>query len=539
MARNEVKVLITGDADRLRTALVGANTSLGRFGDDVDAHGGKWDGLSAKVVAFGKVAAVGLAVAGVAAAKWGLDAARSAADYGESLNKLNVLLGTESSDSIIKWGEQNVKTLGMSKKAVADAAGNYSLFANAAGLSGDQARFFTQSLVQLTSDMGSFNNASIEETTEAIGAALRGESEPIRRFGVLLDDATLKQRYFAMTGEEVTGSLTPQQRTLAAYNEILAQTTLQQGDFARTQDSMPNRLKQVEAQYENLRIQVGEKLLPILVELLNWFVEDAWPWLETNIPKFKRWWDETITPMIEKIRSFVQSVQFALALVNNAWFNLFAQLVLIKIRIVDAWQGIVDFITGVPWRVAGALSGMFGPVLPGLFGAINAIYGGWNSAVGFIAGLPGRIIGVFSGAGGWLIGAGRAIMDGLLDGIRAAWRSVESFVGGIADRIRSLKGPLEKDKVLLVQEGRAIMAGLEAGMRAGLVDVERLAAGVAPSISANVSTSAATAPVAAGAVGAVHVHFHGPVSRDGEAWVLDVLARANRRGLANVGGVPS
>jgi hypothetical protein len=43
----------------------------------------------------------------------------------------------------------------------------------------------------------------------------------------------------------------------------------------------------------------------------------------------------------------------------------------------------------------------------------------------------------------------------------------------------------------------------------------------------------------AGRVGGsvTHVHFHGPVARDSEGWVLDVLARANRSGSAAIAGV--
>ena len=40
-------------------------------------------------------------------------------------------------------------------------------------------------------DLASFHNTSPEEAIEAIGSAFRGEAEPMRKYGVLLDDASL------------------------------------------------------------------------------------------------------------------------------------------------------------------------------------------------------------------------------------------------------------------------------------------------------------------------------------------------------------
>ena len=69
---------------------------------------------------------------------------------------------------------------------------------------------------------------------------MRGESEPIRQFGVLLDDATLKQRAMTMGLYDGKGALDQHARVLAAQAEILAQTSDAQGDFARTADGLAN-----------------------------------------------------------------------------------------------------------------------------------------------------------------------------------------------------------------------------------------------------------------------------------------------------------
>jgi hypothetical protein len=54
------------------------------------------------------------------------------------------------------------------------------------------------------------------EAHAAIGAALRGESEPIRNYGVLLDDATMRQKAFELGLTSSTkNALLPQTKVLA------------------------------------------------------------------------------------------------------------------------------------------------------------------------------------------------------------------------------------------------------------------------------------------------------------------------------------
>jgi hypothetical protein len=89
-----------------------------------------------------------------------------------------------------------------------------------------------------------FNNVSQDDAINAIGSALRGEAEPLRRFGVLLDEATLKNAALQLGLITTTKeALTPQQKVLAAQKVIYEQTTTAQGDFARTSDGLANKTK--------------------------------------------------------------------------------------------------------------------------------------------------------------------------------------------------------------------------------------------------------------------------------------------------------
>lgn len=210
-------------------------------------------------------AAAGLAVL-VAGSKRAID---SASDLQENVSKTGEVFGKQAPE-IVKFAKTAEQSLGQSQTAALDAASTFGIIGEKAGLSGKDTAEFSKQFVTLASDMASFNNTSPEEAVTAIGAAMRGESEPIRKYGVLLDDATLRNRALKEgLIDNVKTALTPQQKALAASKEILAQTSKAQGDFARTSDGAANKSRILAAQQENLQAKIGKQLLPAYVRLQN------------------------------------------------------------------------------------------------------------------------------------------------------------------------------------------------------------------------------------------------------------------------------
>lgn len=170
------------------------------------------------------------------------------------------------------------RALGQTQQQALNGARTFGIFGRAAGLSGGELSGFSTGLVTLASDLASFNNTSPEEAIVAIGAALRGESEPIRAYGVLLDEATLRQRAFTLGLIETTNeALTPQQRVLAAQAEIYAQTSTQQGDFARTSGGLANQQRILAASFEEVQTKLGQYLMPGFMSLVSVANEDILP----------------------------------------------------------------------------------------------------------------------------------------------------------------------------------------------------------------------------------------------------------------------
>jgi hypothetical protein len=194
-----------------------------------------------------------------------------ATDLNETISKTKEVFGSAANE-IYQFSKTTAKSLGVSQKNSLDTASSFAIFGRAAGLSGDQLSNFAINLTKLSSDLASFYNTSPEDAAIAISAALRGEAEPIRRYGVLMDDATLRQIAFKNgITDTIKQALTPQQKVLAANLLIVEQTTVAQGDFARTAEGAANQARILTAQIDELSTSIGKKLEPAHLAFLKFF----------------------------------------------------------------------------------------------------------------------------------------------------------------------------------------------------------------------------------------------------------------------------
>ena len=225
----------------VNTGVQAADKQLKAFGTSAKTVAGAVGGFS---LALGTVKSViGPAIA-------------AASNMEESLSKVNVVFGRGARE-VEKFANSAAKNLGQSKQSVLEAAGVFGTFGKAAGLAGTDLAVFSNDFTTLATDLASFNNTTPEEAVQAIGAALRGEAEPLRRFGVLLNDATLKQEAMTLGIYDGKGALTAQQKILAAQSAIYKQTGDAQGDFMRTSDGLANSTRTLSATFKDLQAKFG------------------------------------------------------------------------------------------------------------------------------------------------------------------------------------------------------------------------------------------------------------------------------------------
>ena len=358
-----LKLNILADTKELVKGLDKANKEVG-------GAGSKMSDTFKKV---GVAVAAAAAAAGAFAIKYGKDAVKAASDLSETVAKTGEIFGA-SAKQVEDFAATAAKTLGQSKQQALDAASTFAIFGKSAGLAGDDLVKFSTDFTVLASDLASFNNTSPDEAILAIGSALRGEAEPLRRYGVLLDDASLRQAALELGIISTTkNALTPQQKVLAAQALIYKQTGDAQGDFARTSDGLANSQRILEAQLANVQTVIGTALLPIVLDLVTLFSTKVLPIIE----KFAKFLSQDLIPTIKNntipaIEAFIRSLfnlstafgnsetsarKFNFSLSEAAFgTNGFVTVTInAGTRIVQVWTSILDILNRVRAFIVGDL----------------------------------------------------------------------------------------------------------------------------------------------------------------------------------------
>jgi hypothetical protein len=194
-----------------------------------------------------------LGVVGAAAFKLAKDSVAAASDLSETQSKVSVVFG-KSSAAVLAFGKTSAVAMGESTQQAEEAAATFGNLFVSMKLGQPKAAQMSTTMVKLASDLASFNNTNPADALEALRAGLVGEVEPLRRYGVNLNDAQLRQEAVALGLEKTTKNvLPPAIRAQAAYALILDQTKTAQGDFQRTSGGLANQQRILSASFEDAR----------------------------------------------------------------------------------------------------------------------------------------------------------------------------------------------------------------------------------------------------------------------------------------------
>ena len=212
--------------------------------------------------------ALGATFAAAKVVDFAKDSVMAASNMAESLSKVQVVFG-ETADEVVAFSKTAADKMGMSSQAALEAAGTYGNLFQALGVGKDASQEMSTGLVQLAADLGSFNNMSTTDSLNALRSGLSGETEPLKRFGIALNDTTLKNKAFEMGFGRIKGAMDPAIKAQVTYALVMEQTKLAQGDYARTADGTANTMKTLQAKFEDAKVAVGEALMPAFQALLG------------------------------------------------------------------------------------------------------------------------------------------------------------------------------------------------------------------------------------------------------------------------------
>lgn len=323
-------------------------------------------------------------------------AAKYASDYEENLNKLDVAFG-ENSKSVKDWANNARTAYGLSKVQATEAASAFGALGKGIGLSQKASADMSTTLAGLSADLGSYFNVGVDESAKALEGIFTGESEALKKFGVVMTDTNLKQ--FAADQGLVWSEMSQTEKTMLRYQFVLDKTKDAQGDFARTSDGTANSTKIFQASIQDLGTAIGTNLLPIITPFIQKITE--------LVNKFNE-----LSPTTQRIITIVGLVVAAIGPV---------------LVIVGTLISSIGTIAGALGMVSAPMLGIVG-IIAAVIAAGVALYKNWDKIKAFAIKLKNGLINTFNGLKNGITTTFNNIKNAMINPIQTAINKVKAIV---------------------------------------------------------------------------------------------------------------
>lgn len=149
-----------------------------------------------------------------------------------------------------------------------------------AGVPMDQLAAKTDGLIKQGADMSAVFGGSAADAVEALSSVMKGEFDPIEKYGVSLNQTSINAELAARHQDKLTGAALKQAQTQAALDLVTRQTTATQGQFAAQGDTAAEKSQKLGAWFDDLKAKIGGGLLPIFTGLVGFFQTKVGPVLD-------------------------------------------------------------------------------------------------------------------------------------------------------------------------------------------------------------------------------------------------------------------
>lgn len=187
----------------------------------------------------------------------GYDLMAQAADFGETMNKFNVIVD-KSAKTLGQFADTMAYTLGLDPKDMYESVATFASIAKSVNLANDKAEIFSKTLTMLSVDLASLYNTSVDQAMNALTSGLHGQLRPLKNYNVYLYETNLRQTALEHGITKSVSAMNEFEKVCLRYISILDQTKDAQGDMARTLGSAANQIKIVQAQFAQLKRSLGQ-----------------------------------------------------------------------------------------------------------------------------------------------------------------------------------------------------------------------------------------------------------------------------------------
>lgn len=219
-----------------------------------------------KVTGIGKSIVGGLAVAGIAS--FGKAAVDAASDAQQSVGAMSSVFG-DFADEMDTFGETTAENMGLTTQEFNQLSAVTGSLLKNAGLPMDQVTESTQELTQRAADLAAMFGTDVSTAVEAMGSSFKGEFDSLEQFGVSLKASDIEARAMAEGYVDASGKVTDAGKAIATQELIMEQSADAAGTFAAESGTLAGQTAIMSAQMSNAQAEMGAKLLPVIVAVMN------------------------------------------------------------------------------------------------------------------------------------------------------------------------------------------------------------------------------------------------------------------------------
>ena len=162
---------------------------------------------------------------------------------------------------INNFAKTSIEKFGMSELSAKQFASRFQAMGTALDIPQGQMAKMSIRLTELAGDMASFYDVSQEDIAKSLQSVFSGTTAPMRRYGIDLTQATLKEWALKQGLDANISSMTQAEKAMLRYQYVLAHTTNITGDFARTADTWHNQITMLRENFKALGAVVGGGLI--------------------------------------------------------------------------------------------------------------------------------------------------------------------------------------------------------------------------------------------------------------------------------------
>lgn len=226
--------------------------------------------------------AAGVSISGIVQGIGG--SIQAAGDLEQSVGAIDSVF-KDSAGQMHKWSQTAYKDVGLTKNEFNELGTLMGAQLKNGGTAMDQLAPKTGELINLGSDLSSMFGGTTREAVEALSSALKGERDPIERYGVSLKQSAIDAKAAALGFKKVGGSFDNNAQQAATLALIMEQTTDAHGNFARESDTFAHKQQVMQARWKDLTTSMGELFMPALTAVFGFIGDKAIPLIEGFVGK--------------------------------------------------------------------------------------------------------------------------------------------------------------------------------------------------------------------------------------------------------------